>query len=327
MRRVAAIGLWLVPALAAAAEPDPQQHEIDVSVDIGVESGANAALFDAMYIFTPAGIDRRDVLPAIVRRFERHPSAVWARIAHLGATRETVTGIRLGGIYQPFDGALYLQGEGGVERDLTNFDRPTTIQGGEYGYFAARLRGEVGFRPTDLWSIGAFYEARPVIGTDTDDSLPPSLQSERSGGEHTFGATTTFVTPGERLFATVDGFGYIADWTFTGFYPGDTTIHGFGADLRMAYQLTFWTSLQLRGTITSNHWVDARAGDSGQGVIVGPLDRQATSGGGALDLVYWHQSRFAFRFSLGGGYRGATPQHATRATGIFSLGIGTQLRF
>src|SRR5262249_10715705 len=312
MRRVAPLVVALMPALAWAVDPDPQQHEIDVNLDINVEQGGNAALFDAKYTFTPSGIDRRDVLPAIVRRFERHPSALWIRAVPAGSTRETVTGLRLGGIYQPLDGALYLEGEGALERDLLGFDNPVKIQGGEYGYFAARLRAGVGFRPTELWSVGAFYEDRPVIGTDTEDNLPKSLQSERDGSEQTFGGVTTFVTPGERLMGRLEGFGYIADWTFKGFFPGDTTVHGFGADMRLSYQFTFWTSLQLHGSVTRNHWVDERAGDAAQSIVVGPLDRQVTSAYGDIDIIYFHQGRYAFRFGLGGGYRGATPHHHTR---------------
>src|SRR5262245_1860303 len=124
MRRVLPLALLLVPALARAQrEPDPEQHEVDVNVDINVQTGGNEALFDAKYTFTPSGIDRRDVIPAAVRRFERHPTSFWARIVHNGGSRETTTGIRLGTALNL--GFLYLDGEAGVERDLTTFDEPS----------------------------------------------------------------------------------------------------------------------------------------------------------------------------------------------------------
>jgi hypothetical protein len=326
MRRVLALALVLVPALARAQrEADPQQHEVDVSVDISVETAANAALFDLQYTFTPAGIDRRDVVPAIVRRFERHPSSLWAHIVHDGGSREAITSARLGGILNPVD-FLYLEGEAGVERNLTLFDAPG--QGGrEYGYFAARLRAGVGVRPSDLWSIGAFYEARPVIGTDTDDNFPEGAQSQRSGGEHTFGGTTTFATPGERLFATISAYGHIADWSFINFFPGDLTVRGFGGDVRLGYLITFWTTLQLRTAVTHEHWVDKRINDDTLGIVGADLDRQVTTVHADLDLIYFHQSRYGFRFSLGGGFVGAPPLYNTRDRGVFTLGVGTIIRF
>src|SRR5262249_34321844 len=143
MRRVLPLALLLVPALARAQrEPDPQQHEVDVNVDINVQTGGNAALFDARYTYTPSGVDRRDVVPPTARRFGRHPTAFWARIVHDGGSREQITGVRLGFILNPVD-FLYVEGEGGVERDRTLFDEPSA-GGREYGYFAARLRGGIG---------------------------------------------------------------------------------------------------------------------------------------------------------------------------------------
>lgn len=327
MRRVLALAATLAPALAGAAErePEPEQHEVDIGVDILVESLANSALLDLQYTFTPAGIDRHDVVPAIVRRFERHPTSFWARIVHFGGSREAITSARLGGILNPID-LLYIETEIGVERDLTRFDAP--IDGGrEYGYFAARFHAGVGVRPSDLWSIGAYYDGRPVIGTDTDDSISLSSQSERSGTEHTFGATTTFATPGERLFATINAYLYFADWNFIRWFPGDLTVRGFGGDVRLAYQLSFWTTLQLRGSVSRNHWVDMRSGDDNTSVIVGDLDRQVYNALGAIDFIYFYQSRYAFKVTFGGGYLGAPPEYNTKSTAVFNLGLGTTLRF
>ncbi len=323
-----ALAVALVPALAAPAraqrEPEPQRHEVDIGIDVNVESGGSAALLDAQYTFTPAGIDRRDVVPAVVRRFERHPSSFWARAVHNGGTREAVTGARLGGILNLLD--LYLEVEAGLERDLTLFDAPSE-HGREYGYFAARVHAGAGLRPSDLVSVGAFYDGRPVIGTDTDDNTPIDLQSERSGGEHTFGVTTTFATPGERLYATVDGYGYRADWSFSRVDAGATTVRGLGGGLRLAYLVTFWSTLQLRAQVRRDHWVDARTGDSDPSIVGASLDRQVITVLGALDYIYFHQSRYGFRISLGGGFEGAPPLYATRDRGVFSLGLGTMLRF
>src|SRR5688572_12106414 len=139
MRALVAAALLLLTVPAAAREAEPQLHEVRIDLDIGVERAANSAYFDAQYTFTPGSINRTDDVVAILRRFVRHPSSLWARIIRHGYTRESVTGGRLGGILNL--GPAYASAEAGLEHDLVDFD-PL-----EHAYWAVPLTVEAGLRP------------------------------------------------------------------------------------------------------------------------------------------------------------------------------------
>src|SRR5262245_58375258 len=98
MRCLALAAATFIAFPAAAREAEPQKHEVRLDLDVGVEKEANSAFFDAQYTFTPASINRTDDVVPILRRYVRHPSALWVRARRLGYTRESVTGGDLGGI-------------------------------------------------------------------------------------------------------------------------------------------------------------------------------------------------------------------------------------
>src|SRR5687767_13320637 len=113
MRSLAFAAVCLLAVPAAAREAEPQAHEVRVDLDIAVERQANSASFDAQYTFTPSALNRTDDVVPILRRFVRHPSALWGRVRRLGYTRESVTGGDVGGILQLGPG--YASGEVGLE--------------------------------------------------------------------------------------------------------------------------------------------------------------------------------------------------------------------
>ncbi len=330
MRRVAWIFLLTVGAAgtAAAREPDPQAHEVDADLQIAIQqSYNNAANIDAQYTYTPGGIDRNSELPAVLRRFILHPSSVWLHIYHVGATREVHQFVTAGADLQPFGGVVYARVEGGVGRHLTIYDEPF-----EYGYTFAVLRGEVGVRPLPQLTVGAFYRGEPTLGVVHGNN--PTLEAERSGAEHRFGVTTTFATPDDRLYATIEAWGRITDWTFSNVPAdnGDITVRGYGASARLAYNASLTTTLQIRGNVARDHWVNTRPGDVNQsstfGHYIGPNpDRQVWSAEGFADLLYWMNGRWGFRVSAGGGYLQAPPLFNTQATAEISVGGGIMLRF
>jgi len=311
---------------ALAREPLYDHHEIDVGIDITIlQQGNSASFFNAQYTYSFQGVDRNDEQPPILRRFVRHPDAVWARAEVTGATRESIRGGRLGFELNPLGGRLYLRGEAGVGQHITIDEEPY-----EFGWWFGILYGEVGFRPIESVAIGAFYQGQPSIGTVSGDALTATTQAQRSGNEQQLGATLTFVTPNQRLFATLTGYAHFADWTFDTFNPGPLTLRGFGATARLAYNLTLSTSLQLRGTFLSDQWTDNRFGDGDPSNIhyVRPdTDKRVLSGNGALDLIYFTSGRYGFRASAGGGYRQAAPEFSRLATVELTIGFGVLARF
>src|ERR1051325_6175805 len=84
-------------ARAGAKEKDLQYSEFEGALDLNIITGGNEALFSGHYIFTPAGIDRNDEIPPILRRFLLHPAALFADISHNGGTRESITTFEIGG--------------------------------------------------------------------------------------------------------------------------------------------------------------------------------------------------------------------------------------
>jgi len=326
MHRVAVV--WAVLAIvlatggsAQAREPDIQQHELSGEIDIAVQTGGNAALFDALYTFSPEGIDRNDEdTPPVLRRFLIHPSSVSLHVTQNGGTREAILTGTAAIELNPFQGAVYLRAEGGVGRHLTIYAEPAL----EFGYYFATVYGEAGFRPVNSLQLGVFYKGEPVLKEDRDDMT--GAQADRSGLESTFGATATFVTPNDRIFATFTGFGHVADWTYSPeFNGGKVTVRGFGGTARIAYLASMTTTLQFRGSVNRDHWVDGRVADNATPGF--DVDRQVWTATGDADLIYWYLGRYGFRLSLGGGYAGAPPVYNSKATGLFDLGGGVMVRF
>lgn len=310
-----AVGLYAIPAAAREAEPQP--HEVRIDLDIGVERLANSASFDAQYTFTPSAINRTDDVVPILRRFVRHPSAIWVRARRLGYTRESVTGGDVGGTLQL--GPVYASGEVGFEHDLVDYDP------GEHAYWALPVTLEGGFRPINLLSLGGYYSSRFVVGNSLDDVLV--VQAERSGQDQKIGGHVAFATPNDRVYLNFWAWGRITDWSFEGFHVGDVTIRGLGAAIRVAFQLTSAFTIVVRGDLHRDHWVDKRMGDDDENYVGPDLDRKVLGGSGGVEVFYWHRGRYGFRFGLGGGYEGAPPTFDNRETGILQLNLGLITRF
>ncbi len=311
--------LGLVPVTAAARTPEPQQNEVRIDMDIRVERGGNGAFFDAQYTFTPGGVNRTDEVVPLLRRFVRHPSALWLRVQRDGNTREQITGAKAGGVLQLADGLVYGSAEGGIENDAVDYD-PF-----EVGYWALPVTGEVGFRPTPLLSVGGFYQGRFILNATTDRAV--KNPAERSGTEQRFGVTSTLATPNDRVYATVSAWLARSDWTFEGFHPGDMTARGYGASVRLALQTSSTFTIQLRGQIRAENWVNSRLGDDNPSFVGEDIDRNLIFASGNLDVIYWHRGRYGFRAGFGGGFESAPPTLNNRDTGIFSLTLGIVMRF
>src|SRR5262249_12362686 len=146
----------------------------------------------------------------------------------------------------------------GIGQDVTIFDEPY-----EKGYWYFSLYGEVGTRIFDGWSVGALYQVDPIFSADNGGDLNTTTAT-RSGKQQFVGATTTFGTPNHRRSATATAFYPAADYTFDLFNERDLPQRGFGGSLRLVYNATLATSIQVRGTIRSDDWNDMRPGDAVQ---------------------------------------------------------------
>jgi hypothetical protein len=322
-----ALACCLAAPAAAQRTPEPQAHEVRLDVDISVEREANGANIEGTYIFTPSKINRVDEVVPILRRFVRHPSAIWVRLLRNGYSREPVTGGSAGGILQL--GPAYVTGGAGIELNVVDYD-PT-----EDGYWALPFIAEVGFRPMEGLSVGAFFAGRKVIGNTLDDFQ--LVQAKRSGLDSRIGGRAAFATPNDRIYATLSGWGRIANWDFTGecindsltcardTHAGEMTIRGFGTEARVWFQLTGSFTLGLRLELASDKWVNDRlAFDELIGV---ETERTVFGLRGGAEVVYWHKGRYGFRFGLGGGFEGAPPVFDNRETGVVQVGLGVITRF
>ena len=320
--RTLALALILLASPVLAEEP--QYHEVTADADVSIESGANTATAGVKYTLSFGGIDRQDeVIPAL-RRFVRHPSAVWVRIDRRGSSAvESETSVNVGGILHLFDGALHLSGEAGVSRNDVLFD---DFYGGEDYYDTATYHLELGGRPLPLLSIGAFFEGEPIIGRSSGTDVA-SEANTRDGGAKTIGGVVELSTPDDRLYLHLTGFYHTVDWTFSGFHPGDITIRGIGGSLQATYQLDVDAGVGLRTTMSREHWVDTRMGDNDPLWLGRNLDRQVWNVEIDAEFTFWYRSRFGFRVFLGGGYQEAPPLIAVTATGFGKFGGGITARF
>jgi hypothetical protein len=307
-------------AVPAAAQ-ELQYHEISAMADISIESGANTSTVDLQYILTPGGIDRQDeVIPAL-RRFVRHPSALYVQLHRRGASALTTdTSFAVGGVLHLFDGVIYGKGEIGINRTLVAYDETR-----EDRYDTVPFTLEVGGRPIPLLSLGAFYSGAPIIGSKPNDGALAADKITRDGNDHTIGGVVEFATPDDRLHVKVTGSFHIIDWTFTGPQPGDITVRGPGVTLKLVYQLSAELGIGLFGSFKREHWVDSRAGD--EDIIGRDLDRQVKTLDVEGELVYWYRARFGFRFFVGGGFADAPPLLGQIYTGFGKFGGGIITRF
>lgn len=313
-------GLLVAAGAADAKEPDPKLHEVKAQVDIAAANQANWSLVDVQYTLSFGGIDRNDAVAPELRRFVRHPSAVWARFRRLGSTLDKRTGIGLGGVLYLLDGRLYGAGEVGIELDTVEYD-PF-----EDGYFAAPFRLEIGGRPMELLSIGAVYEGRPVLESTDDPDLPPNAIAYRDGGEHFVGAALAFSLPTDRLYAVAQAGYWLADWTFENFHAGSIGAQGVRADVLVSLQSSRSTSWQFRLKLAREAWDNERQGDEGANYVGGRLERTVYGAEGEIALLYWFEGRHAFRVGLGGGYRGAEPIYYAQVNDVGQdLGFGKLL--
>jgi hypothetical protein len=310
----------LISGIAGAREPEPQLHEVEAVLDISVANQQNGSAFDVQYTFTPESLNRVDDVHPVLRRYVHHPSALWAnvtRFANSDAASQTAADI--GGIYYLADGMLFGTAQVGFEIDRVN-------NANEDGYYSLPYRAEIGARPAPLLQISGFWEAHQIITATTDPDLVSGM-AQRSGNEEIAGGTISWATSNDRLFLSLSAGYHGADWKFTVFHPGTTTVNGAIVRFMVALQVSPTLSLQLHGEGGRDHWVDNRAFDNQTDWIGVNVDRIVYDASGAGDLLYWYKGRLAFRFSLGGGYQGAPPVYNAKNRGFGTVGFGVTTRF
>lgn len=316
----------LTPAAAVAAwgrRPQPQLHEFRADVDVSAIRQGNSAVIDLQYTFTPSALERRDAVVPALRRFVRHPSAVWARLHRDGSTLEGRTSLNLGGIGYLLGGRVHATGEVGIEHDEIKHD-PFE----DTSYLAMPATLELGGRPLPLLSVGAFVRYRPILGTTY---ARVAQNSERTGDEIRFGGTLTFATPEDRIFGTIWAGRQEADWDFTGYLTGPITTRGWVGGARLSFQTSPSMSVWLRAEGHLEDWQNGRVPPvDGNGNYIEFLeDREAEVWGVIADVgfTYWHKGHTAFRVSLGGGFESEAPVRGLRERGMGRIGVGLISRF
>jgi hypothetical protein len=313
-----AVALLALAGMAQARKPVPQQHELRLDVDISIENEANTAIVDFQYIFTPKSLNRFDEVVPALRRYVRHPSALWLRATRFGSSLDATTSAKVGGIGQLLDGKFFTLAEVGIEYDDVLYDLA------EDSYLAMPFTLELGGRPAELISLGAYYRGRPILAAYEGDTPNKVL---RSGNEHSVGGLLSFATPDDRLFVSLGAGYHLADWEFTGFHAGTMTVRGLQAMLSASFQTSEATSVRLNVVGARENWVNERVGDEDV-IFVGPdLDRDVWSVRGELEMMYWYQGRIGLRVGLGGGYEGEKPIFRPRERGQFRLGFGIVTRY
>lgn len=298
-------------------KPRPQAHEVRIDFDIGVANRANASFFDGYYLWTPSPLDGNDVAVPAVRRFVRHPTEVYFRAKRDGSTLDTRTGVHAGGALHLLGGLLYARGQAGIELDDVRYD------GTEGGYTAVPYHLEAGGRPLPLLSLGAYFHGRPII--DSYGSDIAGFSTEREGGEIETGGTLSFATPDDRVLATVSAGYYRADWSFKFFNPGELDVTGIRATAQLSWQSSPTFSLLFRATGSREYWDNNRMGQGS--VIDPPFERVVYNATADAGILYWHEQRYGFRFTLGGAFEGERPTINGDPRGYFRFGFGIVMRF
>lgn len=327
MRRHLALLVALVAvlpsAVARARKPSQlQQHEVTGSVDLEFGQERNNSIFDFRYVFTPEGIDRRDIVLPGLRRFVLAPDAFWVRAVRDAGQDESETSLRFGGVLFFAGARLFASAELGLEVVREHYDI------WEDGFIAAPLQLELGGRPLPLLSLSAIYRARRVLFT-TENELPPT--AERSGHEQEIGGSLTFATPNDRLFGGVELTWHAAEWDFVNKYDGAIVITGLGGVGWLSVQLTPTMSLQLRVLGRREDWRNRRAYE-GDAIFFleesGSRNRRTVNDvGGELSFIYWFEGEIGLKVSLGGGYEETPPYRLAPDSGLVRLGFGITRRF
>lgn len=328
VRPLAALLALAVTALAHTARADrtpvPQPHEIRADLDLAVADSANSAVVGLQYTWTPTALDRFDPVAPPLRRFVRHPNALWARLAHDGSILDTRSGVHAGGALHLFDGRLYGLAEIGAELDTVIYDTR------EDGYVAMPAQVEVGLRPAGMVSLGAFARVRSILDSTSDSLIVEPVT--RSGEESELGGTATVLTPGDRLFLTLALARTSTAWTFTGFHAGEIDVSGLSAVLALNILATRSTSWLLRAQARREDWENDREGDSGADFVGSKTNRLVWTASADMAMIYWFQGRLGFRVAFGGGLAEAPPiyyhgQGPGRFPGFGELGLGLVSRF
>jgi hypothetical protein len=315
----AALAVAIAPGQAHARRKKSilQPHEIRLDFDIGVANQANVSFFDARYLWTPSPLESEDLAVPAVRRFVRHPTEIYFNARREGSTLDTRTGAFAGATVHVLDGLLYLRGEGGLEIDDVRYD------GTEGGYYAAPYHLELGGRPIPLLSVGAYFRGRPIIDYYRSDA---PVTSNRDGGETEYGGVLAFATPDDRLLGSVSFGRHRADWSFTSFSPGEMDVEGYRGTASFTWQANPNFSWIFRAAAGRETWDNRRTGIGALGINP-PFARLVWNAQADVGILYWHEQRYGFRFSLGGAYDGEKPILNGEQRGYFRFGFGVVLRF
>jgi hypothetical protein len=309
------------PRAARAADPVPQNNEVEVNVDATFATQSNESLVDGVYRYYVAPLDKKDDVVPALRRFVHHPSTLFVhgdRDSEVGGT-STYLG---GGAEWWLGDRAFVGGEaGGSYVDVIRDDDA------EGSYLDASLRAEAGFRPAELLHVSLSYKWTPVLYDLPPSGLPQS-QAHRSGATHLalvgFGASS----PGDTVLFTAH-LGVRANrWSFAqpGYQPGDLDGTFGVADMRLSYQSDREKSwfISLRGYY--GEWNNQRDIDD-ISTIGGERKKNVFGVQGDLGFVYWFEGHWGFRVSMGGGYDGRPPLAHEVERGLIRFGVGFVSRY
>jgi hypothetical protein len=327
--RLAAQLLAVLVAVVGGAAPargqrreEPQPHEWAADIDITVSELSNSALVAIQYTWTPESLNRFDEVVPALRRFVRHPSSLFARVRHDGNTIDTRSAVEAGGALHLIDGRIFVQAQGGVERDEVRYNF-------EDVYWAAPFTLEIGGRPHPLLALGLYYRGRPVLDASAGDEFLSA--SYRDGVEHELGGTVTGATPGDQLLASLSAGYYLADWEYTGTNPGPLDVKGWHAQARLSVQSSSTMSWTLSVKGRREAWDNGRLGED-ISTLVGPdLERRVWAFEGDAGLLYWFKGKLGFHVTVGGGFETEPPIYYDNfrvgTRGMGRLGFGFVSRY
>jgi hypothetical protein len=313
--------LIALSSVASAHDAEYQPLAVSLDVDLSIANFNTDAVVVGQLTWAPGDtINRWDVVHPTLRRFVRHPNELWLRAGHDGSGIETWSGAYGGAQGFLANGHLYGLAEAGVQLNEVSYDNS------EEPYWTVPVRAEVGFRPTDLLSIGVTGGFRPIVGNGSpNDGIVVPIS--RSGSDFDVGGTATIATADDRMLLTLHGGYRRARWSFIGLDPGDTDVDGMRAGFELAIQSTPQLSLILTGNLTREDWNDKRAGDEDPMVVGVPLDRIIYGANGTAGIIFWYRGEIGLRVVLGGGYLGKRPLVNQLPHGWGSFGFGIERRF
>jgi hypothetical protein len=309
-----AVGSPLRPAWAER-RAQPQAHEWSADLVVTASELSNAAMVAIQYVWTPETLDRFDVVVPALRRFVRHPSSLFARVRHDGNTIDQRSSLEGGGVLQLLGGHLYASGQAGIERDQVRYSFDEDV------YWAAPFRLEVGGRPTDLLSVGAFFRGRPIFTATAPDDI--AFPAYRSGTESWLGGTVSAATPNDRLLATLRAAWYTANWDFEGFHPGPMDITGVHAELELSLQTSSSSSLILAFKGRREDWDNQRMLEELPQFVGPDVERKLWAFEGDVGYRYWFRGKLGFHATIGGGFETEPPiYYAAEGFDVGTRGFG-----